>query len=183
MRLILATSLAILAVSITLLLALGAISPAESSANLGLTTSAFKNGGTIPEPYSCSGLNKSPDLVWKGVPTGVRSLALIVSDPDAPKGTFVHWVVYNIDPALKELAEGKSTSGSAANGEEGVNGRGEVGYTGPCPPAGRPHHYHFRLYALDQTLKLKPGATAEQVEEAMRGHVLATAELIGIFQR
>lgn len=182
MRLILATSLRILALGVVLILPLEAISSGESSPSLGLTTSAFKNGGTIPEPYTCSGLNKSPALVWKGVPTGVRSLALIVSDPDAPKGTFVHWVIYNIDPGTKELAEGVA-SGSVANAEQGVNGRGELGYTGPCPPAGKPHHYHFRLYALDQKLKLNPGASAEQVEEAMRGHVLGTADLVGTFQR
>jgi Raf kinase inhibitor-like YbhB/YbcL family protein len=183
MRLILATCLRILAVGIALILSMQAKSSAETGPSFRLTSSAFQNGGMIPELYTCSGANKSPGLVWTGVPSGTRSLVLIVSDPDAPRGTFVHWVIYNIDPAAKELPEGLSTSASVANAEQGVNGRAELGYTGPCPPPGKPHHYHFQLYALDQAVGLKAGATAEQVAAAMKGHILGTIELVGIFQR
>jgi Raf kinase inhibitor-like YbhB/YbcL family protein len=183
MRLILARYLIILGLDITLFLALQAISLANPSSSFSLISSAFRDGDTIPESYTCTGVNKSPPVLWKGVPNGVRSLALIVSDPDAPRGTFVHWVIYNIDPASRGLPATVSTSTSLANAEQGVNGRSELGYTGPCPPVGPPHHYHFRLYALDQKLKLKPGATAQQLEAAMKGHLIGTAELVGIFQR
>ena len=183
MRLILPTFLRILVLGTALILPARVVISAEPSPSFSLMSSAFQNGGTIPQSYTCSGLNKSPALFWTGVPHGTRSLALIVRDPDAPGGTFVHWAIYNIDPSTKELAEGVSTSASAANAEQGVNGRGEVGYMGPCPPAGTPHHYHFRLYGLDEKLKLKAGATAEQVEAAMKGHVLGITELVGVFQR
>jgi Raf kinase inhibitor-like YbhB/YbcL family protein len=149
--------------------------------DLVLTSSAFQNGGKIPASYTCSGLNKSPALAWTGAPGGTRSFALILSDPDAPGGTFVHWVIYNLSKATKELSEGELAS--ITNGEEGINARGESGYTGPCPPPGKPHHYHFRLYALDQKLELGAGAGAEQVEAAMKGHVLASGELVGVFER
>jgi Raf kinase inhibitor-like YbhB/YbcL family protein len=166
-----------------LLLALRTIATADSGPTLALTSSAFENGGTIPEQYTCSGHNESPALQWTGVPGGTRSLALILDDPDAPMGTFVHWVVYNLSPTATGLPEGVLGTASVADGEQGVNGRGAIGYTGPCPPPGKPHHYHFRLCALDQKLELKAGATAHQVEAAIKGHVLGSAELVGIFAR
>jgi Raf kinase inhibitor-like YbhB/YbcL family protein len=156
---------------------------AESDLVFSLASSDFQNGQTIPERYTCSGLNTSPALEWSGVPSSARSLVLTVDDPDAPGGTFVHWVIYNLSPESKELPEGISSSARNTIGEQGTNGRDEVGYAGPCPPPGKPHHYHFRLYALDQKLQLGLGATEAQVEAAMKGHVLGNAELVGVFER
>jgi Raf kinase inhibitor-like YbhB/YbcL family protein len=150
---------------------------------LALGSSAFQNGGTIPERYTCSGSNRSPALEWTGVPGSSRSLTLILDDPDAPIGTFVHWVMYNIPPTTKGLPDGVPASATFGHSEQGVNGRGDIGYAGPCPPPGKPHHYHFHLDALDQTLDLKPGATRQQVDAAMKGHVVGSTELIGIFER
>jgi Raf kinase inhibitor-like YbhB/YbcL family protein len=98
-------------------------------------------------------------------------------------GTFVHWLIYNLSTSIKGLPEGVSTSALAAEGEQGLNGRNAIGYIGPCPPPGNAHHYHLRLFALDRKLDLKPGATAQEVEAAMKGHVLGSTELIGIFER
>jgi Raf kinase inhibitor-like YbhB/YbcL family protein len=168
---------------LTLVLSLRTIATADPDPTLALTSSAFQNGGTIPEQYTCSGDNKSPELQWTGVPGGTRSLALILDDPDAPMGTFVHWVVYNLSPTATGIPERVLGAASVADGKQGINGRDAIGYTGPCPPPGKPHHYHFRLYALDQKLALKAGATAHQVEAAIKGHLLGSAELVGIFAR
>lgn len=167
----------------TLVILFAQNSLAESDPVFSLASSAFQNGQRIPERYTCSGLNTSPALEWSGVPAGTRSLVLTVDDPDAPGGIFVHWVVYNLSSTGKKLPDGISSSANNAAGEQGTNGRDEAGYTGPCPPPGKPHHYHFRLYALDQKLQLGPGATEAQVDAAMKGHVLAKAELVGVFQR
>ena len=183
MRLILYTFVIVQVVGFTLLLTSRTIATADPDPALALTSSAFENGGTIPEQYTCSGHNESPALQWTGVPSGTRSLALILDDPDAPIGTFVHWVIYNLSPTAKGLPEGVSAMASVADSEQGVNGGGAIGYTGPCPPPGKPHHYHFRLSALDQKLELRAGATAHQVEAAIEGHVLGSAELVGIFAR
>jgi Raf kinase inhibitor-like YbhB/YbcL family protein len=156
---------------------------AVSAEAFSLTSPDFRNGGTIPERFTCSGLNTSPALEWSGTPAGARSLVLTVDDPDAPGGTFVHWVIYNLSPISKELPEGISLSAHNGAGEQGTNAGGDNGYTGPCPPPGKLHHYHFRLYALDQKLLLEPGATQAQVEAAMKGHVLGSAELVGVFER
>jgi Raf kinase inhibitor-like YbhB/YbcL family protein len=168
---------------IILFVSLGAVSSAGAEPPLVLSSSAFKNGAAIPPRWTCSGLNQSPPLQWTGIPHGSRSLALIVEDPDAPMGTFTHWVAYNISPARSGLPEGVPASETPGYAEEGINGRSELGYTGPCPPPGKPHHYHFRLFALDEELSLKSGATAEQLGAAMKGHILGSTELIGIFQR
>jgi Raf kinase inhibitor-like YbhB/YbcL family protein len=164
-----------------LIVAAGGFSEADANASLTLTSPTFKSGAAIPERFTCSGSNESPALEWRAVPDGTRSLALVLEDPDAPMGPFVHWVVYNISPAINGLPEGLSPS--AAGSEQGLNGMGKIGYTGPCPPPGTPHHYHFRLYALDQKLELKRGATLQGVEDAMKGHVLERSELVGIFGR
>lgn len=183
MRLISALNVIVQVVGLALILTPHTVAIADPQPTLVLTSSAFDNGGRIPEGYTCSGYNKSPALKWTGVPKGTRSLALILDDPDAPMGTFVHWVVYNLSPTSKGLPEGVSPSALVANGEQGTNGRGAIGYTGPCPPPGKPHHYHFHLYALDQKLELKAGAAAQQLEAALKGHVLGNAELVGIFKR
>jgi Raf kinase inhibitor-like YbhB/YbcL family protein len=150
---------------------------------LTLSSSAFQNGMAIPERYTCSGHNQSPAISWSGVPPRTASFALIVDDPDAPLSSFVHWVIYNLPANAKALPESVPTSRSAEGGEQGVNGSGEIGYMGPCPPPGKPHHYHFRLYALDRTLELEAGVTAHEVLTAIDGHVLARSELVGIFER
>ncbi|MBV8357921.1 MAG: YbhB/YbcL family Raf kinase inhibitor-like protein [Deltaproteobacteria bacterium] len=183
MRLISYTGVTVQVVGLSLLLILRANATADPNPILALTSSAFENQGTIPEQYTCSGRNESPELRWTGIPGGTRSLSLILDDPDAPIGTFVHWVIYNLSPTTTGLPEGVSATASIADSEQGTNGSGTIGYTGPCPPPGKPHHYHFRLYALDQKLKLKAGATAHQVEAAIKGHVLGRAELVGIFAR
>jgi Raf kinase inhibitor-like YbhB/YbcL family protein len=183
MRLTLATCVKVQLGTFILLMSLLAVPSASPGQTLSLASSAFENGAAIPERFTCSGSNRSPALEWKGIPSSTLSFALIVDDPDAPMGTFVHWVIYNISPATKQLPEGVAASAAVSNGEQGLNGRNEIGYTGPCPPPGKPHHYQFRLYALDQKLELGPGATPQQLTAAMKGHVLASAELVGIFER
>jgi Raf kinase inhibitor-like YbhB/YbcL family protein len=149
-----------------------------------LKSSAFEANGRIPVEFTCSGEGKSPALSWNGMSASAKALALIVKDPDAPSGNFVHWVMFNIPPSVTSLPEGiPSTAKTSFGAIQGQNGRGDVGYTGPCPPPGKDHHYHFRLYALDENLTLSSDADAAQVEEAMRGHVVGETELVGIFSR
>ena len=143
-----------------------------------LTSTAFKDGETIPVKFTCSGEDLSPQLAWTDLPTGTQSLALIVDDPDAPVGTFVHWVLFDISPQLNELPEDAS-----AVGIDGSNSWRRNGYGGPCPPPGKPHRYFFKLYALDKKLGLKPGATKSDIEKAIQGHILARAQLMGKFGR
>ncbi len=151
---------------------------------LQIRSRAFVDGSVIPTEYTCSGADKSPPLSWTGAPASTRSFALIVDDPDAPRGTFVHWVVYNMGPGTTDLPEGNPKSDPTTKGaKQGVNSLDRIGYKGPCPPPGAPHHYHFRLFALDSPLKLGPGATAVQVRQAIEGHVLASTELVGVFGR
>jgi len=147
-----------------------------------LTSTAFSQGGEIPVKYTCKGEDLSPPLSWSGVPEGAKSLVLICDDPDAPRGTFVHWVVYNIPSSASGLPEGVPAEPSLEDGTlQGTNHFGKIGYGGPCPPPGPAHRYFFKLYALDTTLELPPGATKEQVLKAMEGHVLAETELVGTF--
>lgn len=149
-----------------------------------LTTTAFAQGQPIPAPYTCTGKNISPALKWNGVPEPAKSLVLIADDPDAPSGTWVHWVLYDLPSATKELPEdvskGQYISGG---GTQGLNDFKHLGYGGPCPPPGKPHRYFFKLYALDTMLELKPGATKKAVEKAMEKHVLAQGELMGTYKR
>lgn len=146
-------------------------------------TGAFTSGDAIPSKYTCSGEDISPALSWSGVPEGTKSLALIVDDPDAPSGTFVHWVIYNLPPQTTHLDEAvpKATS-IPGGGTQGRNDFGRYGYGGPCPPPGAPHHYHFRLFALNS--QISPGGpSGPQVERAMQGHILARAGLTATFGR
>src|SRR5262245_58719615 len=143
-----------------------------------LSSPAFEDGETIPVEFSCDGANESPPLHWENLPDGTRTLALIVHDPDAPSGDFVHWLGWNIDPEVGGLAAG------APPPVQGTNGFGRLGYLGPCPPPGAgPHRYYFRLYAIDTDLELEPGAAREQLKNEMEGHVLSEAELLGLYQR
>jgi Raf kinase inhibitor-like YbhB/YbcL family protein len=152
-----------------------------------ISSAAFRHNEPIPAKFTCKGADVSPTLSWSGAPPGTKSFALICDDPDAPNGTWVHWVIYNLPPDTKQLPEGVSKSdivSSLGGAKQGVNDFRKVGYGGPCPPPGHGvHHYHFKLYALDQDLNLKPGATKRQLEEAMRDHVLGQAALIGTFER
>jgi Raf kinase inhibitor-like YbhB/YbcL family protein len=147
-------------------------------ADFELTSSAFNEGQPIPRKYSCDGENASPPLNWSSPPEGTRSLALIVHDPDAPSGDFTHWVAWGIDPGAGGLQEGAHPTG------EGANGFGENGYGGPCPPPGHgAHRYQYELFALDTELDLPEGASREQLEDAVEGHVLGGAELVGSYER
>jgi len=148
-----------------------------------LTSSAFVAGGAIPAKYTCNGEGTSPPLEWTSPPTGAESLALVVDDPDAPNGTFVHWVIYNLPLDARGLPEGVPTDGTLAGGSfNGKNGANKLGYTGPCPPSGT-HHYHFKLYALDAKLDAAAGWSKDQLLAAMQGHILAQAELVGLYAK
>ncbi|MEW6716344.1 MAG: YbhB/YbcL family Raf kinase inhibitor-like protein [Chloroflexota bacterium] len=165
------------------------ISPAiseESVAVLGIqiTSSAFEQGGTIPQEYTCDGSDISPPLSWSGVPEETLTLVLIMDDPDAPMGTWVHWVLYDISPDQEGLPEGVSKVENVEGiGVQGRNDSRGIGYSGPCPPPGKPHGYNFKLYALDISLGFNPGATKSDVERAMQGHVLAQGILVGMYGR
>ena len=150
---------------------------------MNLTSPSFRDG-RIPKDFTCDGANKSPRLTWSEPPTGAKGLALIVSDPDAPIGTFVHWVLYNVPAGKRELDEAVPTKGELADGSrQGQNDFGQTGYGGPCPPRGSTHRYFFELYALDAPLKLPAEATRKQLEHAMQGHILARGELIARYGR
>lgn len=153
---------------------------------LSLTSSAFANNGNIPASYTCDGDSTSPPLAWSGVPPAAKGLALIVDDPDAPGGVFVHWVAFAI-PADKtgfEAGVSPKASGQLPYGQDGNNGAGRAGYTGPCPPKPQEHHYSFRLYAVDGPIILDPSARSKaDLEKAMAGHILAQAQLLGIYRR
>jgi hypothetical protein len=152
--------------------------------SLNVESSAFKNGGDIPRKFTCEGSDVSPALRWNDPPAETKSLALIADDPDAPAGTWVHWVMYDMEPQIRELQEGVAQSDEIPGiGRQGLNDFRRIGYGGPCPPPGKPHRYFFKLYALDTKLNLKPRATKQDVERAMRGHVLAQAELMGKYRR
>jgi len=149
-----------------------------------ITSAAFQDGGTIPTQHTWDGQDISPALSGSGAPEGTQSFALILDDHDAPGGAFTHWVIFNIPADTLGLEEAIPDSSQLANGaRQGENDFGSIGYRGPCPPSGAPHHYHFAVYALDITPELTAGATKAQVLNAMQGHLLAQGELIAIYQR
>ncbi len=151
---------------------------------LDIKSAAFSNGAAIPRQYTCEGRDISPELQWEGAPAGTLSFALICDDPDAPMGTWVHWVIYNIPAATQGLPEGVATVGSLKDGsQQGFTDFQRTGYGGPCPPAGKPHRYFFRLYALDSMLAIKGKVTKESLLSAMQGHILAEAGLMGTYKR
>jgi len=148
-----------------------------------VVSSAFQEGGMIPADYTCDGKDISPPLSWSGVPEQAVTLALICDDPDAPLGTWVHWVLYNLPASVRELPAGVPPDERLANGAlQGRNDFRRLGYGGPCPPGGT-HRYYFKLYALDKALDLKPGATKKELLKAMEGHVLAEGQLMGRYKR
>ncbi len=155
--------------------------------DLTLTSTAFENGAEIPSQYTCDGPDISPPLAWDGVPQGNRSLALIVDDPDAPdpaapKTVWVHWILYNLPPTTSALMEGVPAASLPPGTMEGLNDWGATGYRGPCPPIGR-HRYFHKLYALDDELPDLENPTRADLEDAMAGHVLASAELLATYER
>lgn len=153
--------------------------------SLELSSDAFVNGQSIPAKYSCVGKNISPAIAWTEPPAGTQSFALIVDDPDAPMGTWVHWVLFNIPADTRNLPEDLPITGKNVDPNAifvGNNSSGKTGYDGPCPPSGT-HRYYFKLYALDTVISLLPGATKEQVLKEMEGHILGQGELMGTFSK
>jgi Raf kinase inhibitor-like YbhB/YbcL family protein len=169
--------------------AMAIISPAfpadtKGASRAQLTSTAFQQDAEIPRKHTCDGDDVSPPLRWANLPSGTKAFALILDDPDAPGGTWVHWVIYDLPSDAKELAEGIAKTETLRNGaKNGVNDFRKIGYGGPCPPPGPPHRYYFKLYALDALTNLKPRATKQQLLDAMKGRVLDQAELIGRYKR
>ena len=148
-----------------------------------LTSVAFANGGAIPPVHTCDGADTSPPLGWKGAPAGTKAFALICHDPDAPAGDWLHWAAWNIPATAHALPEGLPKQATLpAGAQQGKNDFGRLGYGGPCPPGGT-HHYVFALTALDAPLTLPTTASRDEIEKAIQGHALGTAELIGTYQR
>lgn len=155
---------------------------------LQLTSIAFSAGGHIPQEFTCDGADHSPPLAWSGAPESTAAFALIMDDPDAPAGTWVHWVIYNIPKTNQQLAGGQEKidrlgTGAMQGAAWGVQDFSRVGYHGPCPPPGKAHRYVFKLFALDTVLNLAPKATKNQLLQAMQGHVLAETSLTGLYGR
>lgn len=150
----------------------------------GISSSAFQNGGEIPKKYTCEDADVSPELWWTDPPGKTQSFALIADDPDAPVGTWTHWVLYDAPASARNFPENLSKTDELPDGtHQGRNDFKKIGYGGPCPPAGKTHRYFFRLYALDAKLNLKPGASRQDVEQALQGHTVGNAELMGTYKR
>ena len=157
--------------------------PKEDKLEIKLTSTAFKEGQPIPRAYTCDGVNVSPPLEWSGVPKTAKTLAIICDDPDAPGGTWVHWVLYNLPADNIGLVENlPATEKLAAGGFQGKNDFEKIGYGGPCPPSGT-HRYFFKIYALDSELPLKAGATKAELLKAMEGHIVLQGQLMGTYRR
>ena len=148
-----------------------------------ITSTAFKEGGMIPSKYTCDGVNVSPPLAWNNAPANAKSFAIIADDPDAPMGTWGHWVIFNMPNTVLSLPENVPPEETLKDGSiQGKNNFRKIGYGGPCPPGGV-HRYYFKLYALDEKLNLKPGATKAELLKIMKGHILAQAQLMGRYSR
>ena len=149
-----------------------------------IASTAFDDGEAIPAKYTCDCEDVSPDLTWENAPDGAKSFALICDDPDAPGTTWVHWVVWGVPATATGLAEGVPAEPVLADGtKQGVTDFRRIGYGGPCPPGGKPHRYYFKLYALDNTPQLPPDATKKHLLDAMEGHILGQAHVMGTYQR
>lgn len=147
-------------------------------------SSVFKNGGEMPREFTCDGANVSPQLMIKNIPAGAKSIAIIVDDPDAPIGTFTHWIAWNLKFEGDSLSVPKAVPRRTSIMNQGVNDFRRVGYDGPCPPRGHgKHHYHFKVFALDREIPLKDGASRRELERNLKGHVLAEAEIVGLYGR
>ena len=151
---------------------------------LTIRSSVIEPGSAIARDYTCDGRDVSPPLRWENPPANTQSFALICDDPDAPMGTWTHWVIYNLPPAARELAESFPPQERRPDGTlQGKNDFGRIGYGGPCPPRGKPHRYFFRLYALDAKLAAGPGLTRKALLKAMEGHILAQGQVMGRYKR
>jgi Raf kinase inhibitor-like YbhB/YbcL family protein len=160
------------------------MNPTEASKGMKLTSRSFTQGETLRRTYSVDGANVSPALQWGQAPAGTRSFALICRDVDAPGGTFIHWLIYNIPATASGVPEGLPRQEKLDDGSvQGTNDSQTTGYSGPNPPPGRPHNYHFELYALDTVLPVETGVNATRLLELMKDHVLASARLMGIYRR
>jgi hypothetical protein len=149
-----------------------------------ISSTSFQNGGQIPRQFTCDGEDVSPQLSWTDAPPSTKSFALIADDPDAPVGTWTHWVIFDLPVQTTSLPQGVPKADDVpGGGRQGRNDFRKVGYGGPCPPPGKPHRYFFKLYAMDRMLGLKPGSSKQEVEQAMQGHILGNAELMGRYQR
>jgi len=156
----------------------------KAAMSIKVTSDAFTEGNPIPVEYTCDGSDISPPLAWSGVPANSKSLALICDDPDAPSGTFVHWVVYSIPAGETQLPKSVPSTPTLANGaRQGKNGFGTIGYRGPCPPKGGPHRYFFHIYALDTTIDEAAGAARSSIDRAMKGHIIGEGHVMGTYQR
>lgn len=156
----------------------------DRAMSLEVTSTVFEQGKAIPKQYTGDGADQSPPLRWSEPPAETKSIALICDDPDAPHGTWVHWVLYNLPSETQDLDEGIPTADTLPSGaKQGKNDFGNIGYGGPAPPKGKPHRYFFKVYALSGEVGLAPGATKAELVEAMKGHILAEGELMGTYQR
>jgi len=167
-------------------LCLASSSPAAQVVKMSfeISSSSFPADGFIPKKYTCEAADVSPELSWSGAPQGTKSFALIADDPDAPAGTWTHWVLYDLPPNLTNLAENTPKVDELPDGaQQGRNSFKKIGYNGPCPPPGKAHRYFFKLYALDQKLEIKPGASKSELDNAMQGHILAQTQVVGKYQR
>jgi Raf kinase inhibitor-like YbhB/YbcL family protein len=155
-----------------------------SQPTLHVVSGAIQQDGTIPTQFTCDGANVSPALKWSNPPVSTRSVAVIVDDPDAPNGTFTHWIVYNIPPTIHRLPENVLPLATLPSGsKQGQNDFEHTGYGGPCPPPGSPHHYHFHVYALDTTLQLPDNPIRGDIDSNMQGHIIAQGELVATYGR
>jgi Raf kinase inhibitor-like YbhB/YbcL family protein len=158
-------------------------SPNQTKPEIKLTSTAFKEGEAIPRAYTCDGVNISPPLEWSGIPSTGKTIAIVADDPDAPGGTWVHWILYNLPADNIGLVENLPASETLkAGGFQGRNDFGKIGYGGPCPPSGM-HRYFFKIYALDGELPLKAGATKAELMKAMEGHIIVQGQLMGTYRR
>jgi Raf kinase inhibitor-like YbhB/YbcL family protein len=154
-----------------------------SAAKIQVTSSVLQEGQPIPDKYTGHGQDVSPPLQWTGAPPQTKSFAIVCDDPDAPDGTFTHWIIYNVPPADTNFTENITKTETLPDGsQQGKNSFGNIGYNGPAPPAGQMHHYHFRLFALDTMLNLSSGVDRDDLLNAMKGHVLAEGELMGTYE-
>jgi len=161
----------------------GSRAEGDKKMEIKITSSAFEDGGMIPAKYTCDGADISPPLKWEAVPEGTKSIALISDDPDAPMGTWVHWVIFGLPADTKELAENIPPDKILPNGaKQGTSDFGRIGYGGPCPPSGT-HRYFFKVYALDAELDLQAGARKKDLLRAMEGHILAEGQLMGKYKK
>lgn len=154
--------------------------PGKTMGTIGVTSAAFSAGAPITPQYTCDGPDQSPQLSWTSVPDAAKSIAIVVDDPDAPHGTFTHWIIWNIGPEMRMLGVGGN--GGLGGGIAGTNDFERIGYSGPCPPKGQLHHYRFTVYALDAKLTLRPSDHRADLDKAMNAHVLAQGTLTGTFQ-